>query len=276
MNPFQYTTLACLLVASSSARSYSTSVEAGASAGFSSGNSLDSELNRDARIDHPSLASALATAEGYAASAFAYADAGVLKAYAAANVENGILNSTGNAKSIFSDTIKLTGSGNARFIQILLNFKVEGGISGIGAASGFVELSGSHGKIDFTQNYYSSPAYSCGTWSGDTGACDGSSIFWVPTNTELTISGLLQVGATADGYGGLFDPDKRRAVTDFSHTALTFISVLDPNYQLTSQSGYSYAPVPLPPALALFAAGLTALLPKRWVRFALRLNRPLV
>ncbi|WP_445371473.1 hypothetical protein ACH518_20770 [Methylomonas sp. HW2-6] len=258
MNRFHYTTLACLLVTSSSAWSYSTSVETGASAGFSSGRSLASDLNTDSHIDQDSFTSASASIDGYSASAFASAGVGVLKAYAGANIEKGALDSTSYAKSLFSDTIKISGTGTARSTQIVLNFRVEGGISGIGAASGFVAMSGGYGKIEFSQNYYSPRSYSCGTWSGDTGACDGGAVFWVPTNTELAISGLLQVAATADGYGGLFDPKKRHAETDFSHTARTFISVLDPNYSLSSQSGYSYAavPLPLPTATWLFVSGL--------------------
>ncbi|WP_140911694.1 hypothetical protein [Methylomonas koyamae] len=249
MNRFHYTTLACLLVTSSSAWSYSTSVETGASAGFSSGRSLASDLNTDSHIDQDSFTSASASIDGYSASAFASAGVGVLKAYAGANIEKGALDSTSYAKSLFSDTIKISGSGAARSTQIVLNFRVEGGISGIGAASGFINFAG--GNITFAHNYYSAPVYTCGT-----GACDGVSVFWVPTNTELAISGLLQVAATADGYGGLFDPKKRHAETDFSHTARTFISVLDPNYSLSSQSGYSYAAVPLPAATWLFVSGL--------------------
>lgn len=262
MNRLYWIILTCLLSASSSVSAYSTSVEASASAG----NALDSELNADAHIDLPSTASALATYEGYAASAFASADAGVLKAYAAASVESGTSTSAAFAKSIFSDTIRLNGSSNLRFVPVLLNFRVEGGISGPGGASGFVELGGSQGKIDFAQSYYSAPAFTCGTWSGDTGACDGAAIFSLRTNTDISISGLLHVAAGADGYLGLFDPFRKRSQVDFSHTARTFISVLDPNYQLSSQSGHNYAPVPLPPALLLFATGLAGLMPKRLLR----------
>jgi hypothetical protein len=259
MNILHWIALACLLSANSSALAYSTSVEASASAG----NVLDSELNTDAHIDLPSMASALATYEGYAASAFASADTGVLKAYAAASVESGTSSSSASAKSIFSDTIRLNGSSNTRFVQILLDFRVDGGISGTGGAAGFVELGGSHGKIDFAQSYYAAPTFTCGTWSGDTGACDGTAIFSLRTNTDISITGLLRVAAGADGYLGLFDPFKKRSQVDFSHTARTFISVLDPNYQLSSQSGHNYAPVPLPPALLLFATGLAGLMSKR-------------
>ncbi|WFP50113.1 hypothetical protein PL263_18720 [Methylomonas sp. EFPC3] len=259
MNRIYCLVMASLLSVSTSATAYSTSVEASASAA----NGVDSELNVDAHVDLPAVASALATYEGYAASAFASANAGVLKAYAAASVESGTSTSAAFAKSIFSDTIRLNGASNLRFVQVLLNFRVEGGISGPGGASGFVELGGSQGKIDFAQSYYSAPAFTCGTWSGDTGACDGTAIFALRTNTDISISGLLSVAAGADGYLGLFDPFRKRSQVDFSHTARTFISVLDPNYQLTSQSGYSYAPVPLPPALALFAVGLAAIAPKR-------------
>jgi hypothetical protein len=262
MNRLHWFTLACLLSASSSAQAYSTSVEASASAG----NALDSELNVDANIDLPSTASALATYEGYAASAFASADTGVLKAYAAASVESGTSSSSAAAKSIFSDTIRLNGTDNTRFVPILLNFRVEGGISGPGGASGFVELGGSHGKIDFAQSYYSAPAFTCGTWSGDTGACDGAAIFSLRTNTDISITGILRVAAGADGYLGLFDPFRKRSQVDFSHTARTFISVLDPNYQLISQSGHNYAPVPVPPALLLFVTGLVGLMPKHLFR----------
>lgn len=263
MNRLHWMTMVCLLLASTSASAYSTSVEASACAGCSPYGGLDSELITDANMDLPSSASVLATAEGYAASAFASADIGVLKGYAAANVERGTAFSTASTKSIFSDTIRLNGSNNIRFVQVLLDFRVDGGISGTGGASGFIELGNSFGKIDFEQPYYAARTFTCGTWSGDTGACDGTAIFSLRTNTDISITGLLRVGASADGYLGLFDPLKKHSMADFSHTARTFITVLDPNYQLSSQSGYNYAPVPLPSALILFATGLLGLVRKR-------------
>lgn len=80
--------------------------------------------------------------------------------------------------------------------------------------------------------------------------------FSVPVNTLISLTAILEVGASATGY---FKPTLSESYADFGSTGLVYLGIADRRYQLVTGSGFSYAPVPLPGVFLTFATGLAVM-----------------
>ncbi len=245
------------------ANAYSTSVNTVAGAGWSGGLGGIGDFDQEGKIDAPSHASTsvifqqidINNPSGYSyqyqALATGSAAPGILKAYAGAGAAVGPANANASTTSIFDDSFSIVGpAGALRTVQVTLNYQISGGLNGLSAASGFVSVNGLK-AVEFDQNWYTPRRYFC---LGN--ACSGSLTLDLPVNRSIPLLGYLTVGATATG--DFFNP-MRSSIADFSNTGLVFLSIADPDYQLVTNSGFNYSPVPLPASLWLFAGGLLTL-----------------
>jgi hypothetical protein len=252
------------------ANAYSTSVTTAAGAGWSGGLGGIGDSDQEGKIDTSSQASTSVVFQQidqnspsgysyqYQALATGSASPGVLKAYASAGAAVGPANANANATSIFDDSFSIVGPGGGlTTVQVTLNYLISGGLNGLSAASGFVSVNGVK-TVEFDENWYTPRRYFCGGT-----ACSGSLTLDLPVNRSISLLGYLTVGATATG--DFFNP-VRSSVANFSNTGLVFLSIADPNYQLVTNSGFNYSPVPLPAAFWLFGSSLLVMLTRLGIR----------
>ncbi len=248
------------------AGAYSTSVTvlAGANGAYGS-QQYDTDFQKVENENSASTASALADYDvfnssgvvtfQYHAAANGQASPGVLRAdataYASAYAAN-IANSQAIVK--FYDTITLAGPANT-YVDVTLSYLVSGGLLGDAGAKGGVSIfyggaaAYSMNAIEFSENSYTPRTYTC-TYIP---SCAGVATFSLPTNIALTLGAYLDVGAGATGDR---KPTDSTSIADFSHTGRVFLDIADDRYQLITNSGYNYSPVPLPASLWLFSGAL--------------------
>lgn len=246
------------------ANAYTTSVSTVAGAGWSGGLGGIGDFDQESKIDTPSQASTSVIFQQidqnnpssysyqYQALATGSAAPGILKAYAGAGAAVGPANANASATSIFEDSFSIVGPGGGlTTVKVTLNYLISGGLNGLSAASGYVSVNGFK-TVEFDENWYTPRRYFCGG-----NACSGSLTLDLPVNRSIPLLGYLTVGATATG--DVFNP-VRSSVADFSNTGLVFLSIADPNYQLVTNSGFNYSPVPLPASIWLFGSVFMVLL----------------
>ncbi|MDT4328947.1 MULTISPECIES: hypothetical protein [Methylomonas] len=186
--------------------------------------------------------------ETYRSSASGFVSAGILKATANASATAYAANvASGSSKVSFSDHFSVAGP-SGRNIDLTLTYLVSGGLSGSATARGSVQL-GTGDSISFSENGYTPRSFNC-SW---TPSCTGVATFSVPVNTLISLDAFLEVGASASSY---FKPTATQSSANFGSTGLVYLGIADNRYQLLTDSGYGYAPVPLPAAVWLFAGGL--------------------
>ena len=187
----------------------------------------------------------------YSGSANASAAPGILKASAAAKVITGLLSAKGEATARFDDSFRLVGPTGGN-IAVSLSYAISGSISGYAGASGWLSLNNFY-TINFSQLYYrANPDFSCSGYA----SCTGTATYLIPVNTDISLSAFLSVGAGANGDIGVFNAFYKSGAANYGNTAKAFISVGDSRYQLVSNSGYGYSPVPLPASFWLLGSSL--------------------
>lgn len=202
----------------------------------------------DALYQIPNPSSPGTYVETYRSSASGFVSAGILKATASASATAYAANvASGSSKVSFSDAFQLVGP-SGRNIDVTLSYLVSGGLSGSATARGSVQL-GTGDGISFSENGYTPRSFSC-SW---TPSCTGVATFSVPVNTLISLNAFLEVGAGASSY---FKPTPTESSANFGSTGLVYLGIADSRYQLRTDSGFGYAPVPLPAAFWLFAGGL--------------------
>ncbi|MCQ8116473.1 hypothetical protein [Methylomonas rosea] len=181
----------------------------------------------------------------------ASAGKGVLKAYAGAGWTAGDgYTVSAKADAGFTDPFRIRGpAASNKLVDVLLTLNMHSGTSGNTQASGELWVNNNR-YISYQQSTLSPPSFYC-AWPVS-GACDGNMIVKLPVNTTMSLSAAIAVQAAAAS-------NQPSSTADYSHTASIWLSVLDANYQLISDSGFSYAaPVPLPGAGWLFGSVLFA------------------
>lgn len=188
----------------------------------------------------------------------ASAGAGVIKAQASAGSLGPLV--TGSADAGFTDTFTIKGQfiPNKK-VDVTLTYQVTGGRGGKADAAGGVSIFNSQNRvIEFGDSALTPSFYSCSA-PGNFGPCSGSVTLSVPTHTAISFSAWLGVSARASF-------DFPSASADYGNTGKIFLSLSDPNYQLVTNSGFSYSPVPLPASFWLFSSGLLVLLTRLGIR----------
>lgn len=182
----------------------------------------------------------------------ASAGEGVLKTYAGAGWTAGNFAVSALADAGFTDPFRIQGpAASNKLVDVLLTLSIGGGTIGNTQVSSGLWINNNK-YIDFYQSTLSPATFYC-AWPVS-GACDGSMTVKLPVNTTLSLSAAIAVQAAANS-------SQPNSTADYSHTANIWLKVLDPDYQLFSDSGHSYAaPVPLPAAIWLFGGGLVALM----------------
>jgi hypothetical protein len=183
----------------------------------------------------------------------ASAGEGVLKVYAGAGWTAG--NSytvSAKADAAFTDPFRIRGpAASNKLVDVLLTLNMHSGTSGNTQAAGELWVDRNQ-YISYQQSTLSPASFYC-AWPFS-GACDGNMIVKLPVNTTLSLSAAIAVQAAANS-------SQPSSTADYSHTASIWLKIMDPDYQLISDSGHSYAaPVPLPAAGWLFGGGLVALM----------------
>lgn len=259
----------CLVLtySSMSGAAYTTYAEAQATIGNSNSfmsNSLSPWFDRhkDANTDKDSATSASIIYQqinpfgGYnyriQALGTASAGEGVLKTYAGAGWTAGNFGVSAKADAAFTDSFRIQGpAASNKLVDVLLTLNMHSGTLGNTQASGELWVNNNR-YISYQQSTLSPASFYC-AWPVS-GACDGSMTVKLPVNTTLSLSAAIAVQAAAD----FIHPS---STADYSHTANIWLKIMDPDYQLISDSGHSYAaPVPLPAAIWLFGGGLVALM----------------
>jgi hypothetical protein len=268
MNPFLIVCGCLVLVNSSMANAYYTTyAEAQATTGNSNSfmsNPLSPWFDRhkDANTDKDSAASASIIYQqinpfgGYnyriQALGTASAGEGVLKTYAGAGWTAGNFGVSALADAGFTDPFRIEGpAASNKLVDVLLTLNIGGGTIGNTQVSSGLWIN-NNSYISFNQTTLSPASFYC-AWP-ISGACDGSMTVKLPVNTQMTLSAAIAVQAAAGS-------NQPSSMADYSHTANIWLKVLDPDYQLITDSGHAYAaPVPLPAAAWLFGSGLLALI----------------
>lgn len=259
----------CLVLTYSplSGAAYTTYAEAQATSGNSNSymsNPLSPwfDRHRDANTDKDSATSAsiiyqqINPSGGYnyriQALGSASAGEGTLKTYAGAGWTAGNFAVSAMADAGFTDPFRIKGpAASNKLVDVLLTLNIGGGTIGNTQVSSGLWINNNK-YIEFYQSTLSPPAFYC-AWPVS-GSCDGSMTVKLPVNTTLSLSAAIAVQAAANS-------SQPSSTADYSHTANIWLKIMDPDYQLISDSGHSYAaPVPLPTAAWLFGGGLVALI----------------
>jgi hypothetical protein len=178
---------------------------------------------------------------------------GVLKAYAGAGWTAGFgYTVSAMADAAFTDPFTIKGpAASNKLVDVMLILNMDGGSIGNTQATGGLWVNNDR-YISYNQSTLSPAAFYC-AWPVS-GACDGTMTVKLPVNTRMNLSAAIAVQAAAAW-------NQPSSMADYSHTANIWLSVLDPDYQLITDSGHGYAaPVPLPAVGWLFGAGLLALI----------------
>lgn len=194
----------------------------------------------------------------------ASADPGVLKASASAgafiDAPSGIYSTSGLAEAGFTDSFTIRGSGSGPWIDLTLHYQVSGGLGGKAFAEGglFLNQGGAFQDRDqfigFTEAQNNPRNFNC---LGST--CLGTlTLRQMAVDTTYFIKAYLKVYASAFEKNNLGLGNSSSA--DYSNTGKIFLSLSDPNYQLVTNSGFNYSPVPLPASFWLFGSGLLVML----------------
>ncbi|MBS3955890.1 MAG: hypothetical protein KGZ88_23405 [Methylomicrobium sp.] len=182
----------------------------------------------------------------------ASAGAGVVKTYAGAGWTTGNFGVSAMADAGFTDPFRIEGpAASNKLVDVLLTLNIGGGTIGNTQVSSGLWINNNK-YIEFNQTTLSPASFYC-AWPVS-GSCDGSMTVKLPVNTQMTLSAGILVQAAAD----FVHPS---SMADYSHTANIWLKVLDTDYQLNTDSGYSYAaPVPLPAVGWLFGSCVLALI----------------
>lgn len=188
----------------------------------------------------------------------ASASPGVIKAQASAGSLGPSV--TGSADAGFTDTFTITGPSTSNKKDVTLRYQVTGGRGGNSSASGGLSIlfGGINQVIDFGDSA-SSPNYFYCTVPGNYDFCSGSVTLSLPTKTAISFSAWLGVSARASS----FNPSSS---ADYGNTGKVFLSLSDPSYQLVTDSGFIYSPVPAPASFWLFGSGLLMMLTRLGIR----------
>ena len=193
----------------------------------------------------------------------ASASPGILKALASAGMfvgrqGVGFLTVGSRAEADFTDSFRVPGP--TGFTDINMSFPVSGGFSG--ASSAFGEFGvGNSTLVQFIEGLHNERSFTCASHIAN---CSSTFQIRIPFNTSISFHAMLSVIASVST-----SPNNRDSLADYSHTARVFISAVDPQYHIISESGFDYSPVPVPAAFWLFGSGLFGLcLRRRW--FGLR------
>ena len=260
----------CLVLTYSSVSSaaYTTYAEAQATLGNHNAFLSDSlspwfDRDKDANIDKDSFTSASIVyqkVDSYGVYEYrvqslgtASAGKGVLKTYAGAGWTAGYgYTVSAKADAAFTDPFRIRGpAASNKLVDVLLTLNMHSGTSGNTQAAGALWVDNNQ-YIEYQQSILSPASFYC-AWPVS-GACDGNMIVKLPVNTTLSLSAAIAVQAAANS-------SQPSSTADYSHTASIWLKIMDPDYQLISDSGHSYAaPVPLPAAAWLFGGGLVALM----------------
>lgn len=202
----------------------------------------------------------------------ASASPGVLKTSASAgafiDAPSGIFSSSGLAEAGFTDSFTIRGSGSRPWIDLTLHYHVSGGLGGEAFAEGGLFLNQGGAFLDrdqfisFTETQNSPRYFNC---LGST--CSGTlTLPQMYVGTTYFIKAYLKVHASAVEENNLGFGNSSSA--DYSNTGKIFLSLSDPNYQLVTNSGFNYAPVPSPASFWLFGSGLLVMLTRLGIRKA--------
>lgn len=190
----------------------------------------------------------------------ASASPGVLKTSASAgafiDAPAGIFSTSGLAEAGFTDSFTIRGSGPRTDLKV--DYQVSGGLGGDAFAEGglFFNQGGlfldRDQFISFTEAPNGPRNFNC---RGET--CSGTlTLPQLAVGTTFFIKAYLKVYASAVEQNNLGLGNSSSA--DYSNTGKIFLSLADPNYQLVTNSGFNYSPVPLPASFWLFGSSLLA------------------
>lgn len=243
---------------------------------FQSGSKIDQNTDANSFISDSFIYQTLdsSTPSGWArrlqALGTASASPGVLKTSASAgafiDAPAGIFSTSGLAEAGFTDSFTIRGSGSGPWIDLTLHYQVSGGQGGKAFAEGglFLNQGGAFQDrdqfISFTETQNSPRNFNC---LGST--CSGTlTLRQVSVGATYFIKAYLKVYASAVEQNNLGLGNSSSA--DYSNTGKIFLSLSDPNYQLVTNSGFNYSPVPLPAAFWLFGSGLLVMLTRLGIR----------
>jgi PEP-CTERM motif len=156
------------------------------------------------------------------------------------------------AVASFSDVVRASGPGFG-FVPVTFQFSVDGRLSGAAVAQGAMSVNSASSVIEFLDTFANGPQFSCnGGFS-----CNGNQVtMMLRANTDISLTGTLAVVASARGL-----PINLNSIALYGNTGRIFVTVDDPLYRVTSESGFDYhpSPVPEPGSLSMLAAGLACL-----------------
>jgi hypothetical protein len=186
----------------------------------------------------------------------ASAGPGILKANASAGAfaVSPVYSTSGLAEAGFTDSFTIRGSGSGPFVDLTLHYQVSGGLGGKASAEGGLFLNQGGLFLDRDQFIsFSEAANSPRNFSCLASTCSGTlTLRQVTIDTTYFIKAYLKVYAAAIEKNNLGNSSS----ADYSNTGKIFLSVADPGYQLVTNSGFNYSPVPLPASLWLFGSVL--------------------
>lgn len=198
----------------------------------------------------------------------ASAGPGVLKASASAgafiDAPAGIFSTSGLAEAGFTDSFTIRGAGTGPFTDLTVHYQVSGGLGGKAFAEGGLFLNQGGLFLDrdqfisFTEAPNELRNFNC---LGST--CSGTlTLHQVAVDSTFFIKAYLKVYAAAFEKNNLGNSSS----ADYSNTGRIFLSLSDPNYQLVTNSGFNYSPVPLPASFWLFGSGLLVMLTRLGIK----------
>jgi hypothetical protein len=232
---------------------------------FQAGSKIDQNTDANSTISDSFIYQSLdsSTPSGWSrrlqALGTAYAGPGVLKASASAGAFaiSPLYSTSGLAEAGFTDSFTIRGSGSGPFIDLTLHYQVSGGLGGKAFAEGGLFLNRGGLFLDREQFISFSEAEN----SPRNFNCLGSTCSGTLTLRQVTVDTTYFIKAYLKVYAAAFEKNNlgNSSSADYSNTGRIFLSLSDPNYQLVTNSGFNYSPVPLPASIWLFGSALLGL-----------------